>query len=81
MVDCGSTKGGDPAKINRDVQGMLNPTNMKIDALVVTHPDADHYNLIEQSLDGVDVEKVFIIGSTDVALPRFGGLGVCNGVS
>lgn len=44
---------------------MLNPTNKKIDALVVTHPDKDHYNLIKHSLDGVDVEKVFIVGSTD----------------
>lgn len=63
--DCGSTGGGNPTKIKQQVQGMLNPATKKIDALVVTHPDADHYNLIQESLAGVHVEKIYFIGSTD----------------
>jgi beta-lactamase superfamily II metal-dependent hydrolase len=64
LVDCGSTGGRDPEEVREYVLAQLG-SNPELDVLVVTHPDADHYNLVEAVLEGVEVHKVLHVGSTD----------------
>jgi beta-lactamase superfamily II metal-dependent hydrolase len=64
LVDCGSTGGGDVDEVREYVLAQLGG-NPELDVLVITHPDADHYNLVEAVLEGVEVHKVLHVGATD----------------
>ena len=47
---------------------LLDPTSPRIDVLVVTHPDGDHFGLLPKMLVGVRVDAVLLGG----ALSRYG---------
>lgn len=73
LIDCGSTKSGDEAFAQ--ILVLLNrylPNNKNtIDTLVLTHPDEDHYNKIQQLLAGKNSPKpnvlhVYFAGTTDL---------------
>ena len=34
----------------------------KIDTLVITHPDADHYNLVPEVLNGIPISRILMVG-------------------
>ena len=61
LVDVGSVGGGNPDAIRDYILARLGPAN-RIHDLVITHPDRDHYNLIETTLAGVTVEHTTWIG-------------------
>lgn len=63
LVDCGSTVDADPNAVRSYVLSQLDQTDPKIDLLVVTHPDADHYNLLPSVLSGIDVKKILAVGN------------------
>ena len=53
MIDCGSLKGLDPEEkieIAIDIRKFTSRNDGKLDALILTHPDKDHYNLVIQLL-------------------------------
>lgn len=62
LVDVGS-KGGknnsQKAAIREQIRDLLGG---RVDVLVVTHPDGDHYNMIARTLDGIPVHRVVIGG-------------------
>lgn len=68
LVDCGSLDGPFSATKVRDyIRRNLDAQNPKIDLLVVTHPDSDHYNKIpivlgDQAAPSIRVDKVLIVG-------------------
>ncbi len=63
LVDCGSTSDGDAQAVRNYLLGELDPASPRIDALVITHPDADHYNLIPTVLAGVEIGHVYTAGA------------------
>lgn len=69
LVDCGSVGGGfDADRVREYIKGHLDPTNPRIDLLLITHPDQDHYNKLPELLGEVDdplikVSKVMYSGS------------------
>lgn len=69
LVDCGSTDGPfDADRIRTAIKSRLNSANPKIDLLVITHPDADHYNKLVQVLGPassplIRVEKILHVGT------------------
>lgn len=72
LVDCGSLGGGDAALVRKYIRKQLGESS-EIHTLVITHPDASHYNLVEDVLKGskgeedgdVPVKKILLAGSTD----------------
>jgi len=63
LIDCGSTRDGDPIEARNYVQQVIGAGG-KIDVLVVTHPDADHYNYLRGALQGITVDKVLYVGDS-----------------
>ena len=67
LVDLGSVGGLNNQKkkaVAKYIKDRLaDPSNPRLDVLVITHPDRDHYNLIEKSLGDVEVGQVIIGGS------------------
>jgi len=67
LVDCGSTGGKfNAAEIRKAINNAIAPKKA-IDLLVITHPDADHYNKIEAVLGqadklSLDFKKVLMVG-------------------
>jgi competence protein ComEC len=70
LVDCGTAGGGfDTAAVRAYLRSNLATAAPKIDLLVITHPDKDHYNRLEAVLGSranphIVVEKVMFSGST-----------------
>lgn len=68
LVDCGSTDGPfDAAKVRDYIRRQLDPANPRIDLLVITHPDADHYNRIPAVFGDPDtplirIDRVLMVG-------------------
>jgi beta-lactamase superfamily II metal-dependent hydrolase len=62
LVDCGSIGGADHKQVKTSLREHLDQVHPKVDTLVITHPDADHYNLLPEVLDGVEVGKVLVAG-------------------
>jgi beta-lactamase superfamily II metal-dependent hydrolase len=68
LVDCGTSSGGRAAiglRAREYVRGQLDPNDPWLDTLVITHPDADHYNLLPYVLNGVRIRRVLIVGELD----------------
>jgi glyoxylase-like metal-dependent hydrolase (beta-lactamase superfamily II) len=68
LVDCGSTKNADV--VGQQIAEVLdrylaNAPGNKLKALVLTHPDRDHFNLVNQLIvqTGIQVDFVLIGGS------------------
>lgn len=65
LIDCGSLGGGDVDRARAYLRELLDEDAPRIDTLVVTHPDADHYNFLDDVLEGVEVGKILMTGSAD----------------
>jgi competence protein ComEC len=70
LVDCGSTNGVFSAtRVRNLIKSKLDPQSPRIDLLVITHPDKDHYNKLEEVLGSVSnpqiaVAKVMFSGNS-----------------
>ncbi len=68
LVDCGSLSKPRPdgAIVGQTIRAHLG-TPARIDVLVITHPDQDHYNLIEDALKDIDLGKIVLPGDVEEA--------------
>jgi len=62
LIDAGSHSGAEADVIRDYIFGEIGPDQPRIDALIVTHADSDHYNLIPSVLAQVYVRKAFHVG-------------------
>lgn len=65
LVDAGSLSGYSSDAVREHIVPILSEREYRIDSLVVTHPDADHYNLLTDALNEIPVGKVFYVGAYD----------------
>ncbi|WP_181242850.1 MBL fold metallo-hydrolase [Caulobacter vibrioides] len=63
LIDSGSTSGQDPDEVQAYVNGVLEKHGGDLDHLIVSHPDADHYNLLEDVLRDVRVRRSWYVGT------------------
>jgi beta-lactamase superfamily II metal-dependent hydrolase len=61
LVDGGSLKDRDPKALKDYLEAELDDDT--IDMLVITHGDADHYNLLPYAVSGITVEHVLYVGA------------------
>lgn len=61
LIDCGSSRETDPGAVKSYLDAQL-AGDPEIDLLVVTHPDADHYNLLPNALTGVRIGRLAYVG-------------------
>ena len=71
LVDAGSTARGDRDAVRDYVRDQLDQANPRIDTVVVTHPDADHYNYLPDVLkDDIKVGQILLVeGNDDYEVP------------
>ncbi|MBO6946398.1 MAG: SH3 domain-containing protein [Rhodospirillales bacterium] len=63
LVDAGSTDGNvEPSAVRDYISANLDQNRLGLDVLVVTHPDADHFNLLRDVLNGITVGHIFRTG-------------------
>jgi len=68
MIDCGSLKGltvDEKIDVAVDIRKFTVRNNGKLDALILTHPDKDHYNLIVQLLSKLTYRRDDITSTLD----------------
>lgn len=66
LVDAGSSGGlssSEKTAVRNEIRGHIGD---RLNLLVVTHPDTDHYNLLAETLQGVPVSHVFYGGDRDL---------------
>jgi competence protein ComEC len=64
LVDSGSTtKNFSPSPVRSYLLSHLDPDTPRVDALVITHPDKDHYNFLPTVLDGVEIGHIYTSGT------------------
>lgn len=63
LVDAGSLSDFDEETVRDYILEMIDPDDPRIDVLIVTHADQDHYNLLAYVLAGVDVGHIFHVGA------------------
>lgn len=63
LIDAGTTSGEPPDPIRAYLSNEIEPFGHKIDYLIVTHPDADHYNMLDDLLYDIPIERAFYVGS------------------
>lgn len=63
LVDAGSsTKNFNADPVRDYLLSHLDPDEPRVDALVITHPDSDHYDLVPYLLEGVLVGHIYTAG-------------------
>jgi len=62
LIDAGSTSGVEADVIRDQLFTALEGRDRHIHTLVVTHPDADHYNRLHLVLQDVNVDQVLMVG-------------------
>jgi len=65
LIDAGSTSGRSPDEVQQYISRVLQPHGGDLDTLIVSHPDADHYNLIPEVLHDVSVGRAWFVGIAD----------------
>ncbi|MCH8316588.1 MAG: MBL fold metallo-hydrolase [Planctomycetes bacterium] len=66
LVDAGSTARGDRDAVREYVRDQLDQANPRIDTVVITHLDADHYNYLPDVLtDDIEVGQVLLVEGND----------------
>lgn len=64
LVDAGSSsKNFNPNPVRTYLLSKLDTNEPRVDALVITHPDSDHYNLLRTVLKDIDVGHVYMAGA------------------
>ena len=62
LVDAGSTGGAQVDAIRDYILAQLDRHERRVNTLVITHPDTDHYNLLDDVLVDVPVDRVIRTG-------------------
>ena len=62
LADAGSTSGRSPDEIREYLLHQIEDRGGDIDHLIVSHPDADHYNLVREVLDEVPIGRSWYVG-------------------
>ncbi|MFV1985514.1 MAG: MBL fold metallo-hydrolase [Thiohalomonadales bacterium] len=62
LIDAGSTSGVKADVIRNQLLNALKDQNRQIHTLIITHPDADHYNRLPLVLQDINVDQVFLVG-------------------
>lgn len=62
LADTGSTSGRSPDEVRQYITRQIENLGSGIDYLLVSHPDADHYNLLREVLDDVPVGRAWYVG-------------------
>lgn len=67
LIDLGSKKGksANMDEVTRRITESISMNGDRFDAIVVTHPDADHYNMLSQALLNIDVSSTNLIFDSD----------------
>lgn len=65
LMDAGRLPYENGAAIREYVLKYLNKDAPRLDALVVSHPDADHYNILPEVLADVQIDAVLMVGDED----------------
>lgn len=65
LIDAGSTSGVEADLIRDQLFIALKNRDRQIHTLIITHPDADHYNRLHLVLQDINVDRVFMIGEKD----------------
>jgi beta-lactamase superfamily II metal-dependent hydrolase len=65
LIDLGSLSRPNIKAIRQYIFQQLDRRARKLDVLVVTHPDQDHYNLIPQILQDVGIAHIYRVGAPD----------------
>ena len=65
LIDAGSTSGRSPDEVRQYIVSQIEPHGMEIDTLIVSHPDADHYNLLQEVLDEIPIGRAFFVGKRE----------------
>lgn len=65
LIDAGSTSGVSADIVREHLVNALNHRELRIHSLIITHPDADHYNLLHDLLIDIPIEKAFWVGSRE----------------
>lgn len=63
LIDAGTLSGFPAEEVRSYLLDAIEPHGSDIDTLIVTHPDADHYNLLSEVLDDVPVGQAFYVGT------------------
>lgn len=61
LIDSGSLSGRSPDDIREYLWTQIEPVGGDIDYLIVTHPDADHYNLLTEVLDEILIGRAWYV--------------------
>ncbi len=62
LVDAGSTGGAQVDAIRDYILAQLDRHERRVNTLVITHPDTDHYNLLDDVLVDVPIDRVIRVG-------------------
>lgn len=62
LIDAGSTSGIEAEIIRDQLVDALADRQLKIDTLIITHPDADHYNKLQDVLEGISIDQLYRVG-------------------
>lgn len=63
LIDSGSTSGRSPDEVQDYTIDVLGKHGGDLDYLIVSHPDADHFNLLDVVLDEVAIGRSFFVGT------------------
>jgi beta-lactamase superfamily II metal-dependent hydrolase len=61
LIDSGSLSGRSPDEIREYLWAQIEPVGGDIDYLIVSHPDADHYNLLPEVLDEISIGQAWYV--------------------
>ncbi len=64
LIDAGSLSGVGADYIREQILGTLDPDNVQIDSLIITHPDQDHYNRLRDVIGDIPVSDIYWVGSS-----------------
>lgn len=62
LIDAGSLSENSSDHLRDYILEQIDTTGRQIDTLVITHPDADHYNLIQETLRFIPIERILMVG-------------------
>jgi len=62
LVDAGSSSGRSFELVRDYLIQQLDKHSRRVDTLIITHPDIDHYNLLADVLEDIPIGKIFMTG-------------------
>jgi glyoxylase-like metal-dependent hydrolase (beta-lactamase superfamily II) len=65
LIDCGTLGNSSYQPVREYLLQHLDPSEPRVDVLVITHTDSDHYKLLRDVLANVEVGRVFAVDEPD----------------